>query len=182
MIIAFSGKIGSGKSSVSKAVAQSMGWARVSFGDYVRQVAQQQNLGDSRQVLQDLGEHLFENDALVFCMAVLGQAPADCSGIVVDGIRHTLVLDIIKKLAQPQRLVHIHITLDEEEREDRIKFREGIQSELELERMDNHSTEIQVYKTLPQIADMTVDSADNIDKIVENISEWLKKENKLHLI
>ena len=39
MIVTFSGGIGSGKSRVSKLVAELMGWPRVSCGDYVRSVA-----------------------------------------------------------------------------------------------------------------------------------------------
>ncbi len=38
VIVAFSGAIGAGKSSISKAVAQGLGCSRVSFGDYVRSV------------------------------------------------------------------------------------------------------------------------------------------------
>ena len=96
LVVAFSGKVGSGKSSVSAAVAQKLGWARVGFGDYVRKVALTQHLEATRQTLQDLGQHLLDTDARAFCEAVLAQAPISSSPLVIDGVRHEHVLQLLK--------------------------------------------------------------------------------------
>ena len=44
LVLAFAGRIASGKSTFSMGLAQVLGWPRVSFGDYVRQVARHSGL------------------------------------------------------------------------------------------------------------------------------------------
>lgn len=170
MVLAFSGKIGSGKSSVSAAVAQVLQLPLVSFGGYVRQQAQLQQLEPTRKQLQDLGEKLFQVDARGFCAAVLAQAPSQDAGLVVDGIRHEAILHILKQMVAPQRLLHIHLTLKEELRTERITQRQGIIiDEDEQRRIVNHPTEAQVADVLPSLADITVDSAGEIDNVVGQV-------------
>ena len=94
MVLAFSGKIGSGKSSVSVAVADGLHLPWVSFGNYVRKRAKAQELEPTRQHLQDLGQALLLADADAFCAAVLAQAPDVENGLVVDGYSTLLFLVI----------------------------------------------------------------------------------------
>ena len=78
----FPGQIGSGKSSVSAAVAAAvLSWRRAGFGDYLRAEIERAG-GDptSREALQELGQHLIEADAEAFCRSVLdagGFTPGD---------------------------------------------------------------------------------------------------------
>lgn len=169
MVLAFSGKIGSGKSSVSAAAADALNLSWVSFGDYVRKQAVAQQLEPSRQHLQDLGQKLLKADAEGFCQAVLSQAPDWQHGLVVDGIRHVDVLTIIKRLVTPQQLIHIHLALDEPMREARVTSREGVVEESERIRMNNHPTEEQVLALLPSIADVVVSSTGTLDTVVEKV-------------
>lgn len=169
MVLTFSGKIGSGKSSVSAAVADALNLPWVSFGDYVRKQAVVQLLEPSRQHLQDLGQTLFQADAVAFCKAVLSQTPDWQKGVVVDGIRHVDVLNIIKRLVTPQQLIHIHLVLDEPMREARVTSREGVVEESELIRMNNHPTEVQVLELLPSVADVVVSSTGALDTVVEKV-------------
>ncbi|GAA4506600.1 hypothetical protein GCM10023172_35970 [Hymenobacter ginsengisoli] len=169
MVLAFSGKIGSGKSSVSAAAADALNLPWVSFGDYVRKQAVAKHLESSRQNLQDLGQKLLKADAEGFCQAVLSQAPDWQHGLVVDGIRHVDVLTIIKRLVIPQQLIHIHLALDEPMREARVTSREGVVEESERIRMNNHPTEEQVLELLPSIADVVVSSTGTLDTVVEKV-------------
>lgn len=170
MVLAFSGKIGSGKSSISAAVAQALQLPLVSFGGYVRQQAQLLGLEPTRQQLQDLGESLLQADAQSFCAAVLAQAPNQDDGLVVDGIRHESVLQILKKLVIPQQLLHIHITLEEDVRVERVIKRQGITTdEEEQRRIINHPTEVQVADILPNLADITINSAGELDDVVNQV-------------
>ena len=169
MVLAFSGKIGSGKSSVSMAVAESLHLPWVSFGDYVRKQAKAQELEPTRQHLQDLGQALLLADADAFCAAVLAQTPDVENGLVMDGIRHSNVLRIIKRLVAPQQVIHIHLLLDEDLREERVVGRQGVVELDEQRRMSNHPTEEQVFELLPSIADLAIGSFDTLDAVVQKV-------------
>jgi cytidylate kinase len=69
--VAFAGRLGAGKSSLSTVLAANMKWKRVSFGDFVRSVAAARGIEPSRQVLQDIGAELESLDTLTFCRNVL---------------------------------------------------------------------------------------------------------------
>lgn len=72
-VVGFAGKMGSGKTTISSLTAQTLGWARVGFGDYVRSVARQRGLDASRGTLQALGESLLADGSEGFCRDVLAQ-------------------------------------------------------------------------------------------------------------
>src|SRR5262249_3604780 len=57
----FSGRIGSGKSSVAARLSHALGWPRAGFGeDLRRRIAQEGCDRDSRHALQDLGQTLVD--------------------------------------------------------------------------------------------------------------------------
>jgi len=103
LILAFSGGIGSGKSTLSSGVAEALEWPRVSFGRYVRAVALDRGLdAESREVLQEVGESLITAGWVPFCRAVLTQADwRPERSLVVDGIRHVEALQTLRALAAP---------------------------------------------------------------------------------
>ena len=97
LLICFSGQIGSGKSSVSCAVAHALGWRGPGFGDYLRAEIERAG-GDpsSRQALQDLGQQRIEADAEGFCRDVLNAGGFILGeDFIVDGVRH---FDMFKSL------------------------------------------------------------------------------------
>jgi dephospho-CoA kinase len=102
-VIAFAGRIGAGKSSVAKALADHLGWKLASFGAYVRTVVSSRGLSLSRESLQAVGEELEAKDTTALCRAVLNAAfwqPGE--PLVIEGIRHVRVLEILKTLVAPQ--------------------------------------------------------------------------------
>ncbi len=179
-VVGLSGRLGSGKSSLASNLAESSGWPMASFGDYLRYLAEQRVLGVDRQSLQQLGEEqIAELGWDGFCLAVLkyfkwrpGQA------LVLDGIRHTKVVNALKRLIYPQRLFLVHLAIDEKIRHNRLLKRDGIQAQRKkLEKLEKHSTEADVKEALPRIADMIVDAtlspeflADEILYAVESTS------------
>ena len=72
--LGFSGKIGSGKTTISEYVANLLSWPKVSFGDYVREIARQQKTDLSRSALQTIGASLVEQDCEGFCRSVLAKS------------------------------------------------------------------------------------------------------------
>ena len=55
LIVAFAGRIGAGKSSVSAAFAADLGWKFASFGAFVRKSASERGMDLSRESLQAIG-------------------------------------------------------------------------------------------------------------------------------
>lgn len=87
----------------------------------------------------------------------------------MDGIRHSNVLHIIKRLVAPQQVIHVHLLLDEDLREERVAGRQGVVEHDEQRRMSNHPTEEQVSELLPSIADLTISSSETLDAVVQKV-------------
>jgi dephospho-CoA kinase len=143
-VVGFSGGIASGKSSLSTAVSRATGWPRTSFGAYVRTVAAHRGLEPTRENFQAIGEELIEADARDFCKNVLARAPwSPGDPLVIDGIRHLEVADLLAGMVRPTDFVLIFVELPRAEREARLKNRDG--ESRPLERFEHHSTEAQIF-------------------------------------
>ena len=161
-VVAFAGAIGSGKSTLSTLVAQQLGWFRVSFGDYVRDYAQEQGLDAAdRAVLQRVGQGLVLSNVGKFVQAVL--APARREGwepganLIVDGVRHTEARWALREAVVPADLKLVYVTVDEVSRQRRAAREHEIDPRT-LSRYDQHIAEAQVPRILREYADLTVDN------------------------
>lgn len=168
VVIGFSGKIGSGKTAISSELARSMGCHRVSFGEYVRSVARQRGLLESREVLQSVGEALLTSDAEGFCRAVLAQSNWERGlSLVIDGVRHQQVVDVLRRLVAPMRFVLVFVVADDQLRDSRLSTRSvGASISMEIE---SHSTEREVAGQLQAVADIEVDGALSVEEIILKI-------------
>jgi cytidylate kinase len=158
LIVAFAGRIGAGKSSVSAAFATDRGWKFASFGDFVRKSASERGMDLSRESLQAIGAELEANDAAMFCRAVLddaGWSAGECA--VIEGIRHVRIWQTLKDLAAPQPVFLVYLEAPEDLRRARLEER-GAQEAHYLERAETHSTERDVIAELPQLANLVVSS------------------------
>ena len=154
MVLAFSGKISSGKTSLTKDLSSYLGWPRVSFGDYVRSVAIDRGLDNERIVLQQLGEELLNNDIYIFCKAVLAQSNWQGGPLIIDGVRHKAVLETLYELISPLPLIHVHLSIAEDIRQKRLNLENKI---------DNlHSTEYENYYLLSTTADVILEVSDSL--------------------
>lgn len=170
IILAFSGPMRSGKSSVSKQVAQTLHWPRASFGEYIRMQARREGLNESREVLQHLGNTIIETEGWeVFCRNVLEEAHwRPGTSLVVDGIRHREVLEAIQKLAAPVEIRLVFVAINQQVQTQRMLGKDVATVE-ELQRVEADSTEEQVKTVLPEMADITVDGTQPPDEIVQKI-------------
>jgi dephospho-CoA kinase len=176
IVLGFAGSIASGKSTLSIEVASSLGWQRVSFGDYVRTVAQCQGLGESREVLQAVGAALIDQGIEQFCSSVLAQGHwKPGQPLVVDGFRHAEVVSVLRRLIAPSYLLLVFVAVNESIRETRLIERGLIQYE-ELQQIEAHSTEAQVQTVLLGMADLTVDSTSTIEELVKKIVTWVHQQ------
>lgn len=169
LVIGFSGKIASGKTALSTYVAEQLGWPRVSFGDYVRSVAQQKGLGLDRNVLQDLGAKLLKSDPYSFCRSVLCEADwSPGQSLIVDGIRHYEIINHIKTIIAPSQFCLVVVATSEFERHARLRSRASYDLKIQ-NTIESHSTEFDVNNTLPMHADLIVDGTEEINNIVGQI-------------
>ena len=88
--IVICGRIGSGKSTVSAMLASDLSIQAVSFGDYIRQMAQRGGRPATRSALQNLGNCLYRQlGASGLLQATLEMAGTDNDEVVIfDGVRH----------------------------------------------------------------------------------------------
>ncbi|GAP96587.1 AAA family ATPase [Leptolyngbya sp. NIES-2104] len=173
-VLAFSGSIASGKSTLSEELAKVLQWSRVSFGDYVRSVARSQGLTESREVLQAIGADLVERDLEGFCRAVLAQAGWQVGQpIIIDGIRHVKALDSLRKIVAPMKLYLIFVAVDEATRSVRLLER-GVTSMEKYQHLEQDSTEQQVKAALAHTADLVIDSNCLLRESVKQVADWLE--------
>ncbi len=175
LILAFSGGIGSGKSTLSSGVAEALEWSRVSFGRYVRAVALDRGLdAESREVLQEVGESLITAGWVPFCRAVLTQADwRPERSLVVDGIRHVEALQTLRALVAPSVVALVHVVVSEAERSQRLRDK-GFDDIEKLRLVEVHSTEIQVTTSLPAHAAVTVDGRHPEQDLIDKIVRWVR--------
>lgn len=169
--LAFSGAIGSGKSSVSGELQRILGWPRVSFGDFVRKQATAMGRdATDRTVLQNLGQALVVSDLEGFVRDVLGQEPgwADADGIIIDGLRHSEVREELIRQVHPKVLKLVMITVDEDARLARARKEKAIES-FELSRYDQDVTEAQIRRTLPDFADLQIENGSSPSAAAEAV-------------
>jgi cytidylate kinase len=156
LIVAFAGRIGAGKSSVSAAFAADLGWKFASFGAFVRKTATERGMDSSRESLQAIGAELEANDAATFCRAVLNDAGWNAGeSAVVEGIRHVRIWETLKDLVAPQPVFLVYLEAPEDLRRARLQER-GAQEAHYLERAETHSTERDVIAELPQLANLVL--------------------------
>src|SRR5258708_6747088 len=96
-VVALAGAIGSGKSVLSHRVSERLHWPRISFGDYVRKIAERnrRDAGD-RSVLQQLGQALVVTNVEDFVDKVLAEANwRERGNLILDGLRHVEVRQVL---------------------------------------------------------------------------------------
>ena len=168
-VACFSGRIGSGKTSITQILSTALGWPRAGFGDYLRaRIAREGGDPNSRQVLQDLGQSLVDTDPDGFCLDVFKSAKFQPGGnLLLDGIRHVDIKNRIAALVAPSRTILIHLTLDDAELLKRVESRS--QGNVDLARAEKHRVKSELVNSLPQIADRVVDANLSIQALARNL-------------
>lgn len=165
MILAFAGRIGAGKSTISKAVADHYSVKRASFGDTVRHEAERRGINETRVALQDLGDQLIAGGWDDFCTLVTDSVDWDrSSSLVVDGVRHHGAIEALRRLAAPSRLHLVFIDTPWDRRKAWL-IQKG-QDVAEVLAADAHPNESELSAVMWE-ADMTVSNDGSIDEAVE---------------
>lgn len=170
--LGLSGRIRSGKTTLSTALSKALLCRRASFGDYVRFEAHERGLEvGNRQVLQDLGELLGSLGWKTFCRNVLhhaGWKPGQ--PIVIDGLRHVEAIHALRDLVNPLEFRLIYISIAEGQLSKRLLQDASV---IDIGHIEEHSTEYQVVETLPSVADLLVDGSRPVEQLVDEIVQWI---------
>ena len=165
LLVCFSGQIGSGKSSVSAAVAEALGWHRTGFGDFLRaELARSGADPASRQALQELGQQRVDSDPEAFCRDVLsagGFQPGD--DFVIEGVRHVAIFRILRAQASPSIARLLFLQASNAARTARVEARSD---NADFERAGGHRVEAELRDALPEHADAVIDADRPLAEVV----------------
>lgn len=172
-VVAFAGKIGSGKTTITKSLADLLAWPRASFGDYVREEARQRGMKDTREVLQVLGTEILRADPRIFCKSVLAYSGWNAGqDLLIDGLRHEETVEIIRDLTQARSVSVVFVRISEEVRLERLMGREGSDAKYRAI-VEAHSSEAQVTSILADRANFIIDNDGALETTVSAISKWI---------
>src|SRR5258707_11551413 len=177
LVIAFSGKLGSGKTTISNAIATALGWRVVGFGDYVRKVVRERGLVGTRENLQVVGTELLEANPSDFCKAVLlsgGWTRAE--PLLIDGLRHVRTIAIIQEIVSPAKLKIVSISVTDSTRLKRLGQRNQTDA-ASIVRVEAHSSEQEVDRILCDLADLVIDGEKPVDVLVEEVITWIRAQS-----
>jgi broad-specificity NMP kinase len=171
--LCISGRIGSGKTTFSKALADGLNWDLVGLGDYIRWMAKTQGLTQTREELQQVGYQLVSSDCKSFCEGALAFSGWKVGhGVIVDGLRHKQVFGTMCDLLSPLRVYLIFVDISESELIGRIATR-GITSLRELSRIERSPAEGEVCSDLKSVANMHVHGTTDVEELVRGTKTWL---------
>src|ERR1022692_651447 len=147
-LFVFCGPIASGKSSISKLFATRVGATWNGFGSTVRKIALERGLATDRESLQCLGAVLIKDETVIFCSRVIELAVnAPNKPAVIDGLRHLTILQELRHMFNPRKVVCMYIDTPLAIRLERVKKRDDI-SPKQLAKLEMHSTEVEVEHQL----------------------------------
>lgn len=113
ILIALSGGIGAGKTTIAKALASAFCADYISFGEFVRYKAAEQGIESTRENLQTMGQELLTNWGVErFVREVFEFHGSTATVCVLDGVRHIQVWNQLKNHSTIQVLVHIDANRD----------------------------------------------------------------------
>ncbi len=179
LAVGFSGKFGSGKTTLSRAFASSNKAVWVGFGDFIRAQARARQLDDqSGRVLQDLGQQLIDtrgSEWLVNQIVAPWLAGTRDGPLAIDGIRHLSVLNDLKRVVEPTRTKLVFIDGATKNPRQTID-----------DRQSDHPTELDVVSGLREAADLIIPSTMTMDDALARLNDayerWRTDSSREHFV
>jgi cytidylate kinase len=171
-MILIAGPVRSGKSTLAKRLARHFGGMRVGFGDVVRQRTLALGLPGERRFWQQVGEELVARDPDGLVDAVLAPT-AGAALVVVDGVRHRRVYDLLRAPADGRRVVSVFVDADVSVRRDRLAS-DGIDREA-IGRVLSHSTEAEL-PWLRESADIVTYGTSDAGQVIVALSSLIPED------
>lgn len=176
LIITVSGRICSGKSYAANILSTKFGFPVASFGSYLKHYCQNHNLSSDRKTLQDVGENFVTENPQQFLVDVINHFKGESDSIIIEGVRHKIILKKINDLVES--VVSVFIEAEQKTRFERYINRKQYSEETNtlehFQLLDSHSVELEI-ESIKSICDIVVDSkTDYSAELVEFISHKLK--------
>lgn len=169
----FSGPIGSGKTTISRSLAEKTGIPRVSFGDIIRKRASNRGLRTDRTSLQEFGAKIVRDNPRELCLELLSAVPDLCdTGVIIDGLRHERVLRLLREMLTPVA-AHLIFVEPKEITTPLLKF--GVDDSIRIACINGHSTESELLH-LRALADLRIPTGLTVRSAVEHLLRNLKLE------
>lgn len=165
--IGITGKMGAGKTTVSKIIAQQLGTAEVlQIAGKLKHIILELDLPYKREVLQETGDFFRKWDKLVWVKAVLKEsAKLKYRGTVIDDIRYIVERDELKR----NNFWIIRVNTNEKTRRERLSKRDNIIiTDVLWSTWTNHLTESEVNQIN---VDYEIDNNVSYEELIENIKK-----------
>jgi cytidylate kinase len=176
-VLGIAGRMGSGKSVLVQELASKLRCQMSSFGDVVRDVAESRGLLITRSNLQSVGQELVEKQLEEFCQAVIDRA-GEWKGsgqLVIDGFRHSQVVETVRRLIEPVPLYLIFVDAPEDARKTRLSEREP--EYVQHPEYELHPTE-QSVEELREAADLVLRGIELEQSGADSVIRWLTHGNR----
>lgn len=149
-VVAVSGPIGAGKTTVAVMLADRLGWPQTGYGDLIRAVAAGRGLPASRGVLQQIGAELINGGWGSFTTAVLDSATwRPGQPLVIDGLRHVQAASTLRRIVIPVPVTVIYLDVPPLTGLNRARNRDRLTSEPSRKQVLYHPVE----QDLPDVRD-----------------------------
>lgn len=171
-VIGIIGRICSGKSFLAKKIKGDYNLQIVSFGTYLFNFSERNGLSTDRKALQDLGEDRISDNPRQFLTDVLQEFAPLNDTIIIEGIRHKVILDLLKE--QSEDNVFIFLDEDSKTRYDRYisRVKETDSSLISydkfIEYVDGHPVE-QGIEELRKLCKLQISSTISNENLIESI-------------
>lgn len=163
--IVICGQMGSGKSTIAAFLASKLSKQVVSFGNYIRRLAQESGQPTTRDALQNLGQAQYQSlGATGLLHGVLHLAGVEEDQTVVfDGVRHTEVLAAIRRSAERTVAIYLEVSAEERYRRRRCQSSHDLSPE-EFQSVEHHEVEAET-RMLAELCDYVIDASRTLPDI-----------------
>ncbi len=172
--ICIAGKIACGKSTVAEIIARYTGFPRISFGNILRKYSESQNLHQTREGLQNLGQKILDRYGYGGFLKWAMEHSSDVNwteSLVIDGVRHVAIYQRITEIFP--KTILVYCDCDTQTQINRILTRDKI-TKKEAIKVISHPTEKYVQNLKPY--------ADIIYRLGSSVPDLISQLDKLMLI
>jgi len=164
-LIAISGRISSGKTYAANLISKQFGFPIASFGSYLMDYCQNNNLPTDRKTLQDIGENLARTKPEQFSLDVINHFIDKGDSIIIEGVRHKTIFEILHKLSDNS--LSVFVDDDQKKRyekySNRVKKSDKVKTYDKFIIFDNHPVELEI-ESLKPLCNIVVNSTTNYSK------------------
>jgi len=173
MLILIAGKIGSGKTTIGKELANTLSYSHCSFSDFLKKELAKAKIEATRENLQKIGVDYINNKIDYFAEQVLKDCNyCETKSVVIDGLRHMQMLNVMQNTIGSGNVLLIYVDADEPELLARVMARDGLCG-IEVLRQSEDLTE-KNHEELKAAADLVISGVGSLQEIVSRITSYLK--------